>query len=74
MESSGQRGENWTSQRALEQSGFSSSILFKAERHISFLENSKGLLQVRMVSHSHFPLIILQPEIRFSLHGSKPSS
>lgn len=50
------------------------SILFNAERHISFLGNSKGLLQVRMVSHSHFPLIMLQPEIRFSLHGSKPSS
>ena len=50
------------------------SILFKAERHISFLGNSKGLLQVRMVSHSHFPLIILQPDTRFSLQGSKPSS
>lgn len=50
------------------------SILFKAERHISFLRNSKGLLQVRMVSHSHFPLIILQPDTRFSLQGSKPSS
>lgn len=50
------------------------SILFKAERHISFLGNSKGLLQVRMVPHSHFPLIILQPETRFSLHGSTPSS
>lgn len=53
---------------------YSPSILFKAERHISFLGNSKGLLQVRMVSHSHFPLIRLQPETRFSLHGSKPSS
>lgn len=50
------------------------SILFRAERHMSFLGNSKGLLQVRMVSHSHFPLMILQPEMRFSLHGSKPSS
>lgn len=41
---------------------------------MSFLGNSKGLLQVRMVLHSHLPLMILQPEMRFSLQGSKPSS
>lgn len=66
--------QSYTMLRLMTENEYSPSILFKAERHISFLGNSKGLLQVRMVSHSHFPLIILQPETRFSLHGSKPSS
>ena len=50
------------------------SIFLRAVWQASWLGNSKGLLQVRMLSHSHLPSMRLQPVIRFSLQGSNPSS